>query len=156
MGKGGLSLLELLGVLAVLAVLLALGLPWLSPNGLALDQAAQTLAAQVTRARLEAIRRNAFVGLDVLRQGAGGYLLFVDENGNRRPDPGEAFQEVRFGEGPWARVRLDLAQSHLGNLPLLFDPRGTPYGLTTATFALSSGSASRKVVVSQQGRARVE
>lgn len=80
----------------------------------------------MTRARLEAIRRNAFVGLQVFTEGAGGYLLFVDQNANRRYDPGEEFGATRFGQGNWARVRLDPEKSALGNMPLLFDPPGHP------------------------------
>ncbi|WP_038056254.1 GspH/FimT family protein [Thermus amyloliquefaciens] len=156
MRRKGLSLLELLVVLGVLGVLLGLGLPLLSPNRLALDAAARSLAAQVTRARLEAIRHNAFAGLQVFTEGAGGYAVFLDRNGNRAYDPGEEVQRVRFGEGDWARVRLDPGQSALGNMPLLFDPRGLPAKPITGTIALSSGPATRKVVVSQQGRARLE
>lgn len=156
MGKRGLSLLEVLLALGLVAVLLALSLPLLSPNRLALEQAAQTLAAQVTRARLEAIRQNAFVGLHVFTEGPGGYAVFRDANGNRRYDPGEEIQAVRFGQGEWARVRLDPSKSRLGNLPLLFDPRGVPARPITATLVLKAGEAVRKVVISQQGRARVE
>ncbi len=156
MAKHGVTLLELLLVLGVLGALLALGLSFFSPSRLALDQAARSLAAQVNRARLEAIRQNAFVGLHVFTEGAGGYLLFVDRSANRSYDPGEEFTAVRFGQGDWARVRLDPERSSLGNLPLLFDPRGVPAKPITATLALRAGEAVRKVVVSQQGRARVE
>ena len=41
-------------------------------------------------------------------------------------------------------------------MPLLFDPRGIPAKPITATLALTSGGATRKVVISQQGRARLE
>lgn len=156
MQKQGITLLELLVLLGVFGILLALGLPLLSPDRLALDQAARSLAAQVTRARLEAIRRNAFVGLHVFTEGKGGYVIFVDHNGDRHYSAGEEIQTVRFGEGAWSRVRLDPGQSTLGNLPFLFDPRGIPYGLGTGTIALASGSAIRKVVISQQGRARIQ
>jgi type IV fimbrial biogenesis protein FimT len=57
MTRQGLAFLELLVVLSVLGVLLALGLPRLSPDRQAVSQAARGLAEQVTRARLEAIRR---------------------------------------------------------------------------------------------------
>jgi type IV fimbrial biogenesis protein FimT len=80
----------------------------------------------------------------------------VDRDGDRGYDPGEEVQLVRFGQGEWARVRLDLERSTLGNLPLLFDPRGLPAKPITATLVLTSGGATRKVVISQQGRARVE
>jgi len=156
MAQRGVTLLELLLVLGVMGVLLALSLPLLSPQRLALDQAARSLAAQVTRARLEAIRRNAPAGLHLFTEGAGGYAVFVDRDGDWGYDPGEEVQLVRFGQGEWARVRLDLGQSTLGNLPLLFDPRGLPAKPIAATLALTSGSATRKVVISQQGRARVE
>ena len=56
MTRRGLTLLELLLVLGILGVFLGLALPLLSPNRLALDQAARSLATQVTRARLEAIQ----------------------------------------------------------------------------------------------------
>lgn len=71
MAKHGVTLLELLLVLGVLGALLALGLSFFSPSRLALDQAARSLAAQVNRARLEAIRQNAFVGLHVFTEAPG-------------------------------------------------------------------------------------
>ena len=156
MAKRGGTLLELLLVLGLLGVLLALGLSLFSPSRLALDQAARSLAAQVTRARLEARRQNAFAGVHLFTEGAGGYAVFVDRDGDRGYDPGEEVQLVRFGQGEWARVRLDLERSSLGNMPLLFDPRGIPATPITATLALTSGGTTRKVVISQQGRARVE
>ncbi|WP_243089663.1 GspH/FimT family protein [Thermus neutrinimicus] len=156
MRTGAFTLLELLVILGILGVLVGLGLPLLSPNRLALDAAARSLAAQVTRARLEAIRQNSFAGLMVYTQGAGGYAVFLDRNGNRVYDPGEEVHLVRFGQGDWARVRLDPSRSTLGNMPILFDPRGLPAKPITGTIGLTSGTATRKVVVSQQGRARVE
>ena len=153
----GLSLIELVVVLAVLGVFLALGVPRLNPDPQAVNQAARGLGEQVVRARLEAIRQNSFVGLLLDPGGAGRYLVFVDENANGTLDTGErVIQEVRFGQGEWARVRLDRERSTLGNLPLLFDPRGLPAKPITATLVLTSGGATRKVVISQQGRARVE
>ncbi|WP_337845492.1 GspH/FimT family protein [Thermus sp.] len=154
----GFSLLELLLVLAILGIALALGLPRLNPDAQAVNQAARGLAEQVVRARLEAIRQNAPAGLQVFTEGAGGYVAFVDRNANGAYDPGEEVQTVRFGEGPWARVRLAPERSALGNLPLLFDPRGVPAKPITATIALTDppGRHLRKVVVSQAGRARLE
>ena len=108
----GLSLIELVVVLAVLGVFLALGLPRLNPDPQAVNQAARGLAEQVVRARLEAIRQNSFVGLLLNPGGAGRYLVFVDENANGTLDTGErVIQEVRFGQGEWARVRLTAPQS---------------------------------------------
>ncbi len=150
--------MELLVALSVLGVLLALGVPRLNPDRQAVSQAARGLAQQVTRARLEAIRQNEFVGLHAFTDGAGGYAVFVDRDGDRGYDPGEEVHLVRFGQGEWARVRLDAGQSTLGNLPLLFDPRGLPAKPIAATLVLTdrSGQVQRRVVISQQGRARVE
>lgn len=156
MRREAFTLLELWIILGILGVLLGLGLPLLSPNRLALDAAARSLAAQVTRARLEAIRQNTFAGLMIFTEGAGGYAVFTDKNGNRAYDPGEAVQLVRFGQGDWARVRLDPSRSALGNMPILFDPRGVPAKPITATITLASGTATRRVILNQGGRARVE
>ncbi|GAA6732956.1 GspH/FimT family protein [Thermus oshimai] len=154
----GFSLLELLLVLSILGIVLALGLPRLNPDAQAVNQAARGLAEQVVRARLEAIRQNAPAGLAVFTEGAGGYAVFLDQNENRAYDPGEEIQAVRFGEGPWARVRLLEEASALGNLPLLFDARGVPAKPIAATIALADPGRRqvRKVVVSQAGRARLE
>ncbi|MGQ9735843.1 MAG: GspH/FimT family protein [Thermaceae bacterium] len=155
--KEGFSLLEILLVLSILGLLLLLATPRLNPDRLAVDQAARALSESVVRARLEAIRNNAFAGLHVLNQGKGGYVVFIDENENRLYDPGEEVQIVRFGEGDWNRIQLDLDGSRLGNLPLLFDPRGIPAKPIAATIALRTPSGqTRKVVISQQGRARLD
>lgn len=156
MTRRGLTLLELLLVLGILGVFLGLALPLLSPNRLALDQAARSLATQVTRARLGGHPPERLRGPSGVHRRSGGYLLFVDQNANRRYDPGEEFGATRFGQGNWARVRLDPEKSALGNMPLLFDPRGIPAKPITATLVLTSGGATRKVVISQQGRARLE
>ncbi|WP_448377716.1 GspH/FimT family protein [Fervidobacterium sp.] len=148
----GLSLIELVVILAVLGVLLALGAPRLNPDRQAVNQAARGLAEQVVRARLEAIRQNAFVGLLLDPAGAGRYLVFVDENANGARDAGErVIQEVRFGQGEWARVRLTAPQSPL---VLLFDPRGVPQSFagTTVTLANRAGTYTRTLEISPQGR----
>ncbi|GAB6942827.1 GspH/FimT family protein [Thermus brockianus] len=94
-----LALIELIIVVALLGILLALGTGYLRSDRMAVNQAAGSLAAQVTRARLEAIRRNAFVGLQFSMAGAGGYTLFVDANRNGSDDTGDTIQSVTFGQG---------------------------------------------------------
>jgi type IV fimbrial biogenesis protein FimT len=148
----GLSLIELVVVLAVLGVFLALGLPRLNPDPQAVNQAARGLGEQVVRARLEAIRQNSFVGLLLDPGGAGRYLVFVDENANGTLDAGErVIQEVRFGQGDWARVRLTAPQSPT---VLLFDSRGIPQGFAGVTVRLENraGTYHRDLVISPQGR----
>jgi len=148
----GLSLIELVVVLAVLGVFLALGVPHLNPDPQAVNQAARGLAEQVVRVRLEAIRPNSFVGLLLDPGGAGRYLVFVDENANGTLDAGErVIQEVRFGQGDWARVRLTAPQSPT---VLLFDSRGIPQGFAGVTVRLENraGTYHRGLVISPQGR----
>ena len=142
----GLSLIELVVVLA------ALGVPRLNPNPQAVNQAARGLGEQVVRARLEAIRQNSFVGLLLDPGGAGRYLVFVDENANGTLDTGErVVQEVRFGQGDWARVRLTAPQSPT---VLLFDSRGVPQDFAGVTVRLENraGTYHRDLVISPQGR----
>jgi type IV fimbrial biogenesis protein FimT len=106
----------------------------------------------VVRARLEAIRQNSFVGLLLDPGGAGRYLVFVDENANGTLDIGElVVQEVRFGQGEWARVRLTAPQSPT---VLLFDSRGVPQGFAGVTVRLENraGTYHRDLVISPQGR----
>lgn len=155
----GLSLLELVVVLTVLGILLALGTGFLNSDRVAVNQAAQSLAAQVTRARLEAIRRNEFVGLAFRTAGAGGYTVFVDANRNGIQDPGEAtLQTVTFGQGDWARVRLSGLQQSGTATPgavLTFDTRGVPQNPAQLSVTLSNrgGTYSKTVEISPQGRA---
>ncbi|WP_135255590.1 GspH/FimT family pseudopilin [Thermus caldilimi] len=152
----GLTLIELVIIIAILGVLLALGIGYLGSDRLAVNQAAQSLAAQVTRARLEAIRRNSFVGIQFGTQGFGGYVVFVDANRDGTFNPGETVvQSVTFGQGDWARVRLTAVS---GASTLVFDPRGIPTSFTPSTVTLGNraGTYSKTVQISGQGRASVQ
>lgn len=154
-GRQGLSLIELLVLLAVLGVVLSLSAGILNPDRQAVNQAAQSLAAQVTRARLEAIRQNAFAGLVFFTTGNGGYVVFVDRNGNRTYDANEAIQTVTFGQGDWARVRLAGVS---GGTSFTFDTRGVPASFTQIEITLSNrqGTYSKTVEISPQGRAAIQ
>ncbi|MFM9419859.1 GspH/FimT family protein [Thermus scotoductus] len=148
----GFSLTELLLLLAILGTILALSSGYLNPDRQAVNQAASSLAAQVTRARLEAIRWNDFVGIRFLTGGAGGYVIFLDQNRNRTYDGADtAIQTITFGQGEWARVRLTALT---GPEVLVFDPRGIPQDFTGATVTLSdrAGTYTQGVSLSPQGR----
>lgn len=154
-GRHGFSLLELIVVLAVLGVVLSLSAGVLNPDRQAVNQAAQSLAAQVTRARLEAIRQNAFAGLVFSTTGNGGYLVFVDRNGNRTYDANEAIQTVTFGQGDWRRVKLARVS---GGTSLVFDTRGIPTDFVQIEITLSNrqGTYSKTVQISPQGRSAIQ
>lgn len=151
-GSHGLSLIELIVLLAVLGVVLSLSAGILNPDRQAVNQAAQSLAAQVTRARLEAIRRNEFVGIQFSAVGAGKYEVFVDQNRDGTPD--EVIQSVTFGQGDWGRVKLAGVS---GGTSLLFDTRGVPVSFVQIEVTLSNrqGTYSKTVRISPQGRAAI-
>jgi len=152
----GLTLIELVIILAILGILLALGTGYLRSDRIAVNQAAQSLAAQVTRARLEAIRRNEFVGIHFSTQGFGGYVVFVDANRDGTFNTGETVvQSVSFGQGDWARVRLTAVT---GASTLVFDPRGIPTSFTASTVTLRNRAETytKTVQISGQGRASVQ
>ncbi len=150
----GFSLLELLVLLAVLGVVLSLSAGVLNPDRQAVGQAAQGLAAQVTRARLEAIRQNVPVGLAVFTEGAGRYAVFRDLDGNRAYSPGEEIQLVAFGQGDLGRVRLVGVS---GGKLFLFDPRGVPVSFVQMEVVLGNrqGTYTKTVRISPQGRAEI-
>ncbi len=151
--RRGFSFLEALLVLAVLGLVLLLTAPRLDPQAQALRQAGQALQQGVYLTRLEALRQNQRAGLDLLPQGEG-FFLFLDQDLDRRYTPG-ADPVVRSLPFP-GRVRVDREMSQLGNLPLLFDPRGVPAKPIAATLVLRSGEKTLRVVVAQTGRVRLE
>ncbi|WP_255418274.1 MULTISPECIES: GspH/FimT family protein [unclassified Meiothermus] len=158
----GMTILELLVVLAILGILLALGVGNLRPDRVAVDQAAQILAAQVGRTRLEAIRNNTYAGLALISSGstymgtsfpAGGYVVCLDINADSACGAGDqVLQQVRFGEGELSRVRL-LAGS--GVVWIGFDSRGMPRltGAVTVNLSNAAGTYVRQLGISVQGRA---
>lgn len=89
----GFTLIELLVILTISAVLLAIGIPGF--NSLVQSQRLTTstnaLFMAVNMARAEAIHRGRRVDLVPLdgRQWSGGWIVFIDENHNQRPDKGE-------------------------------------------------------------------
>jgi len=92
--QAGFSLAELLLVMAISAILLAAGVPLL--QGLLRSQqitaTANDFFASVNLARSEAIPRGARVDLvpaDDAGDWAKGWVVFIDGNGNQRPDAGE-------------------------------------------------------------------
>lgn len=151
----GLSLIELVVVVAVLGILLAITILVL-PNGrVAVNQAAQGFAQQFPRARLEALKNDAFAGVAFSTTGSGSYYVCVDQNGNRQCDPSDAVQNVPMGQGSNGNVRLSALSS--GFTEFMFDPRGIPMDTGgTVTFSTPDGSYSVNVAVTAAGKASVQ
>lgn len=158
---GGVTLYETLVALAVIATVALIGIPALQSvlASTRLVTATNTLVTALYVTRSEAIKRGRRVVLCPSRDQrsctrAGdwhvGYVLFVDDNGNRRLDGGEALLQV-FDAPTGVTVR-----SSAGRLQVTYLPNGLASGsnLSFAVCARGAG-AGRAVVVSNTGRARV-
>lgn len=152
----GFTLIEALIVLAILGVLLSLMAGSLRSDRIAVNQAAQGLAANVTRARLEAIKNNTYAGLSV-NTSQKSYAVWVDTNGNAAFDPGtdRVLQRVVLGQGELAKVTMGLGTTLTG---IVFDSRGIPQnqGGGNVVFTDLGNSYFKTVIVNAQGRARVQ
>jgi type IV fimbrial biogenesis protein FimT len=147
-------MLELLVAISIIGILLSVGFVNLRPERFAVNQAATGLAAQVSRARLEAIKHNRSAGLRVVTTGNGFYQVWVDLNNNGAFNDGEAIHTVTLGQGDHGRVRL--ASSTVSSF--MFDTRGVPLTPAGGTITLSdrSGTYQRSVVINTAGRAVVQ
>jgi type IV fimbrial biogenesis protein FimT len=148
----GLTLIEALVVVALVGVLVGIGFAVIPREGFALNQAAEGLARDYQFARFEAIRRNEFVGLEVL-PGSDSYRIFTDLNRNAVFDSGtdQTIKTVSLGDGG---VSLSGTTAQL----LVFDPRG----LNPTTFAgerpmrlSTAGGRATYVCVNTNGRTRI-
>ncbi|WP_188396144.1 GspH/FimT family protein [Oxalicibacterium flavum] len=116
----------------------------------------------VNLARSEAIRRGSRVDLVPAGDGSAwtkGWIVFIDGNGNRRPDPGEAIVLQHEAAHDSLRIAPRFTDSKVQYLA--FDGSGrtrthassqTPQ---TGHWLLEAGTQSRKIVIGFLGRPRV-
>lgn len=160
----GYSLIEMLVVLAVAAILLAVGVPgfraMLENQRVRIAANDFFIALNVTRS--EAIQRGRRVDL-VPADGldwASGWVIFVDADGNRKPDAGEAVvfrhPALRGGLGITSRLtdsgRPYLAYTASGRTRTDAHEQVAQSG----SWEFTIGRHSRRVVLNFLGRARVE
>nr|WP_245969883.1 GspH/FimT family protein [Calidithermus roseus] len=128
----------------------------LRSDRIAVNQAAQGLAANVTRARLEAIKNNTYAGLSV-NTSQKSYMVWVDTNGNAAFDPGtdRVLQQVVLGQGELAQVTMGSGTTLTG---IVFDSRGIPQDQLGGTVVLTnqSNTHSKTIAVNTQGRASIQ
>ena len=176
--NSGVTLLELLIVLAMLGIFFAIGAVTLPRDKFAVSQAAKGLARDFQAARFEAISRNWFVGLH-LDPATNSYLIYCDNpvNGTigniitdcRDPDfdPFDKASNKQYDAGSDVVLKTVTLSNDYGSLVKLvpanysatvFDPRGNVYNAVNKTIQLSNarGGYVQKVILSQQGRARIE
>lgn len=165
---GGLTLVEIILVLAILGILLTIGLGYFNPDRIAVSQASEVLSAQVTRARLEAIRNNTLGGISFSTAGNGSLQVWVLDRNNPNLANPVVLQTITLGQGDFPRVRcqsatLTASTSSTTNCPnagtyrFSFDARGVPQEQEHLSIVLSNfaGSFQRTVCINQQGRSQV-
>lgn len=158
------TLMELMIAVAVMILLVATALP--AFNGLRQEQmvrgAQHEFLATLHLAKQAAVARNRRVSLCPSAGGRGclgsgswhrGWLVFVDRNGDRSPDPGETVLSRKQG----LAKALTLTSSRYRRV-ITFQPTGTAGG-SNATFTVCTPGKDRRaasVVLSRLGRIRLE
>ena len=166
-GRGpdrGFTLVELLVVLAIAAILLSVGVPSLAGmiQGKRLTTTANSFLSSIHLTRSEALQRGQRVDMVPVDEGgdwAKGWTVFVDDNGNQRPDDGEkvVFSHEALPAG--LRVEANLTDSTVQYLAYNGAGRtrtnASNYRTQFGTFTFELGGKSRKVKLNFLGRPRI-
>jgi type IV fimbrial biogenesis protein FimT len=165
--RRGFTLVELAIVLAIGAVTMSIALPDLRQmiRSQQLKAAASDLFGAIDLARTQAIARGRRVQLVPAGAGpapdwSGGWVVFVDQDGDRRPGEGE---EVIMRHGPLAAgIVLHAAFSSQQGLPYLaYNSMGRSCSDTSSlaarwgTLSLVQGRQTRRIKINMLGRARI-
>ena len=165
-GKAGFSLPELLVVLAIAALMAGIALPDYRQmiRAQQLKAAANDLFGAIDLTRTQAIargRRVQLVPLDAAgRDWSGGWVVFVDRNGDRRPGFGEEVI-MRYG-APAKGITVEAAFSNQqGASYLAYNSMGRSCSDTSSqaarfgTLSLVQDSQIRRIKINMLGRARL-
>jgi type IV fimbrial biogenesis protein FimT len=116
----------------------------------------------VTRARLEALRRNEPVGVRFsFGRGTKRYEIVVDNDQDGLDSDDPVISRTQFGVGEWGRIVGSLRQCTAADAAasagaeVVFDARGVYQLATSRSVELSIGSYSRFININQQGRAQI-
>ena len=134
-GQLGVTLIELMVTIAVLAVIVTLAVPSFAGiiNSNRLATAANELGTSLQLARMEAIRRNAPISTCASTDAEAGapscdadtwgqWITFVDANGNRTREDGEAVLRVSV-----LRDNLEVNAEDAVGSTIMFAPDGLAY-----------------------------
>jgi type IV fimbrial biogenesis protein FimT len=162
----GVSLVELLVVLALAGILLGAAAPAYQQamRRLQLRVAANDLVAAIDLTRSHAIALGRPVLLAPLEPSGtdwrGGWVVFVDDNGNRRPDVGEA-RIFQHGPLPDGMTLVSAFSSGATPLYLAYNGAGRSCSASNSlaarwgTLSLGQGRDARNVKINMLGRLRV-
>ena len=155
----GFTLVELVIVIALIGVMAGIAIPnfnsWL-PN-YRLKSAVQDLYANIQRAKLNAVKRNANT---VVSFPAGGYTIFVDADKDFIHDTGETvITQVAWSDYNSVSVGANTFDNSTGQPAFAFRSDGIPQaasGLATGSTTLSNcNGKSLGITVSQAGGMRI-
>ena len=139
----GFSLLELLLILTLVGTLAGLAYPRAvdTVDRASVERATRELVAAHTRARMNAVVENRIGLLYVSGDSLVLKMVIGADTVTRWRTPGPSALGISLS-GP--------------SRPLRFLPTGVTFGASNATFVLSRGGWSRRVVISRWGRVRVQ
>ena len=144
--SSGYTLTELMIVLGILAVVLGLSGIWLSSQlpQYRLNGAVRQIRADLLAARAQAVRQGNSVRVSFTDP--QHYDIWVDDNKNKRVDPGEVIESRSILED-FAGVAIE------SNRNPIFNPRGTASNYGTIT--VSNASGEKAITVASTGRVKV-
>lgn len=162
--RRGFSLVELMVTLAVVAILLAVGVPGFAEmiRNNKLRTTTNNFFSSINLTRAEAIRRGErvdMVPVDEKGDWSKGWVVFIDKNGNQKPDDGEP---VIFSHGPapsGISIKSNLTDSTVQYLAYNGAGRtrtnASNYRTQFGTFTLELDGRFRKVKLNFLGRPRI-
>lgn len=162
--NAGFTLIEMITALAVLAICAGIGLPTFTRflEHQRTLSAVASLTTHITLARMAAISRNRRAVLCPSTDGASceagtdwsrGWMLFLDDNGNRKPDAGDEI--LRVDLEPTSRHLRVVSTSGRQQLRYLPDGRSPGTNLTLS-ICNPGGELLGQVIVNNVGRPRSE
>lgn len=166
MRRSGLTLIELLVVLALAAILLGVAAPAFQQalQRMRLQAAVNDLQAAIDLTRSQAMARGHKVLMAPLEpSGAnwhGGWAIFIDRNGNRRPDPDEPLIHRHDPLRPEVTI---ITRFTTGGVPdyIAYNAAGrtcradSSLAARWGTLTLTQGDQARSLIINMLGRVRV-
>ena len=172
--RAGFTMLEVLVAMAMVGILASIGYVSLPRDRFAAREVARVLAADINRARSEAVRLNTNVALQFGGVDCGDYCLYTDLSRSGTPDAnldGDAAGTTEIGNPMLQRrtiggdfPRVVMSASGFGTSSTIwFDVRGLPRGSTGAFMGATAAAVIRpmdadagfRVTLEPQGRVQV-